>query len=95
MTSKLVLVAYDITENPIRNRLIDVLFYYGLARVQYSVFLGYVGETHYERMVRQIYDEFEPEDVKILILEVCKGCFKNIISINYDIPSEAPKFIVV
>ncbi len=95
MDSKFILVAYDITENSTRNRLIDVLFYYGLSRVQYSVFLGYVGEKHFERMVERIYAEFEKEDAKILIIELCRGCLKNILSINYDISSEEQKHIVI
>lgn len=95
MAEKFVMVAYDISENSIRNRLIDILFYYGLARVQYSVFLGYVGEAHFDRMAERIRSEFEPDDVKILIVEICKGCFKNIISINYDIPKEKQKNLVV
>ncbi len=95
MSSKLVLVAYDITENSLRNRLIDILFYFGLTRVQYSVFLGYVGARYFERMVEQIYDEFGKEDVKILITELCKACIKNIKSINYEIPKEGQKHLVV
>ncbi|KCZ73386.1 CRISPR-associated protein, Cas2 family [Candidatus Methanoperedens nitroreducens] len=95
MPSKFVLIAYDITDNSLRNRLVDVLFYFNLQRVQYSVFLGYISETHLNHMVEQIYDDFEHEDVKILIVEICKGCFKNIRSINYDIPKEERKHLVV
>ena len=95
MSEKFVIVAYDISENSIRNRLIDVLFYFGLSRVQYSVFLGHIGEAHFGRMVERIYGDFEHEDVKILIVEICKGCFKNIRSINYDIPQEKQKHLVV
>jgi len=95
METKFVLAAYDIVENSIRNKLIDVLFYYGMERIQYSVFIGHINETHFDRMVDQIYDEFEQEDAKILIIELCKGCFKKAISINYDLPLEKPKHIVI
>jgi len=95
MATKFVLVAYDIVDNPIRNKLIDVLFYYGMERVQYSVFIGHINETHFDQMVERIYDEFQDEDAKILIIELCKGCFKNAISINYDLPMEKPKHFVV
>lgn len=95
MEEKFVIVAYDISEDGIRNNLIDVLFYFSLSRVQYSVFLGYIGEKYFDLMVERIYSEFEHENVKILIVEICKGCFKNIISINYDIPRKKQKHLVV
>ncbi len=95
MAAKFVLVAYDITDDCHRNRLIDILFYFNLQRAQYSVFLGHISEIHLNRMVEKIYDEFEKENVKILIIEICKGCFKNIKSINYDIPTEEKKHIVI
>lgn len=95
MEEKFVMVAYDISEDGIRNSLIDVLFYFGLYRAQCSVFLGHIGEKYFDLMVERIYSEFEHENVKILIVEICKGCFKNIISINYDIPREKQKHLVV
>ncbi|PKL59038.1 MAG: CRISPR-associated endonuclease Cas2 [Methanomicrobiales archaeon HGW-Methanomicrobiales-5] len=95
MNSKFVFVAYDIQENSIRNRLIDVLFYYGLERVQLSIFCGFVVEKRFDSMVEQIKSEFGNDEDKILIVNLCKGCLKNIVSINFDVPEEAWKHLVL
>ena len=48
------LVCYDITDNKLRKKIADKLFYYGLSRVQLSVFIGYVNDIHFERMQNEI-----------------------------------------
>lgn len=48
------IVMYDIEENKIRNRVIDILKDYGLERIQYSVFGGELNKNMREEMVIEI-----------------------------------------
>jgi len=49
------LVCYDITNNGLRKKIADRLLYYGLARVQFSVFVGYVADIHFEQMTTELH----------------------------------------
>jgi len=55
------LVCYDITDNKLRKKIADKLFYYGLSRVQLSVFIGYVNDIHFERMHNDITQKMDEE----------------------------------
>ena len=65
-----ILVCYDIEKDRVRIVLINILNYYHLARIQYSVFLGSVSESEYRVLIRRIKSEFTRDSVKILILEI-------------------------
>ncbi|MDW7725986.1 MAG: CRISPR-associated endonuclease Cas2 [Candidatus Methanoperedens sp.] len=95
MNSRFVFVAYDIQENTVRNRLIELLFYYGLERVQLSVFCGFVRENRFDDMVERIKSEFGKDEDKILVVNLCKGCLKNIESVNFDVPDKEWKHLVL
>jgi len=46
----LVAVFYDIEDDRVRNRVAEFLLNWGLERIQYSGFMGYVPETALERI---------------------------------------------
>ncbi|MFQ6128664.1 MAG: CRISPR-associated endonuclease Cas2 [Thermoplasmata archaeon] len=77
-------VAYDIKSNDLRSRLARKLLYYGLSRVQLSVFTGTV-ET---REKAEILDEVENmelgEDDKVYVIDLCSRCAKNVIVIGKE-----------
>jgi len=67
------LVCYDITDNKLRKKIADKLFYYGLSRVQLSVFIGYVNDIHFERMQNEITEkmnENKKETDSIIFLRI-------------------------
>jgi len=53
------LVCYGITDDKLRKKIDDKLIHYGLTRVQYSVFIGYVADPHYTRMKDEIKTNLE------------------------------------
>lgn len=67
------LVCYDITNNSLRKKIADRLLYYGLARVQLSVFVGYVADIHFEQMTAELNQKIEDsqdENDSIIFLRI-------------------------
>jgi len=56
------LVCYDITDNNLRKKIADRLFYYGLARAQLSVFIGHVADVYFEQMKDELQKKIEASD---------------------------------
>ena len=61
------LVSYDIKEDRLRIKVAAKLQYYGLYRVQYSVFMGKMNPTVFVEASRWIHLQTKPKD-RILIL---------------------------
>ncbi|HEC92568.1 MAG TPA: CRISPR-associated endonuclease Cas2 [Candidatus Atribacteria bacterium] len=75
-------VVYDIHDDNLRNTISNILMMYGLHRVQYSVFNGLLTATEKREMVENLKSiEYGAED-KIHIIDLCKKCVKNAISIG-------------
>jgi len=53
------LVCYDITDNKLRKKIADRLFYYGLARAQFSVFIGFVNDRYYKQMKQEMEEKID------------------------------------
>lgn len=76
------LVCYDITDNRLRKKIADLLIYYGLTRVQYSVFIGYVAATHFEKMkdeIRLKIDELGVDTDSIIFMPLHEDQIKTMI----------------
>ena len=71
------LVAYDIPDDPRRNRLARVLKDFGV-RVQYSVFECLLDEQLLERMVTRIRDLLEESKDQVRIYQLCGACEKTV-----------------
>lgn len=89
------LVCYDIEDDRDRNNLIELLIYYHLARIQYSVFLGSLSESEYRDFIKRVKEEFSRKSMKILILEICERCIERVILINEEIYTPANDFVVL
>jgi CRISPR-associated protein Cas2 len=89
---RFIFVAYDITDDQIRQKVSKMLIYYGLIRVQYSLFRGYLrlrDKTMLEEEIRALVDA---ED-KVHIIELCEECKKRIETIG-DVPEVPPHLIL-
>ncbi|MBN1761891.1 MAG: CRISPR-associated endonuclease Cas2 [Methanomicrobia archaeon] len=75
-------VVYDIENNPTRTFLSRRLAYYGLRRVQYSVFNGVVPLHDKEALVREINELELDEEDKIHVIDLCEGCRREAIIIG-------------
>ena len=48
------LICYDISETKVRTRIAKILQYFGLDRLQYSVFGGEIKENHLKLLVKKL-----------------------------------------
>jgi len=95
IVSRTLLICYDIEEDKDRTDLIELLEYYHLARIQYSVFFGSIPDTEYRILIRRIRDGFTRESIKIMIMEICERCMDRVILINEEIPTQLSDFMVL
>ena len=49
-----VIIAYDIIENGVRNRIIEALLEEGMTRIQKSVFFGEINEKKIKKLVKRV-----------------------------------------
>ena len=73
---------YDIEEDATRNRLAKRLAYYGLRRVQYSVFNGIVTLKDKEAMLKEINAMDLGEGDKIHVIDLCEACRREVLIIG-------------
>jgi len=82
----LYLVSYDIPQefNPIRTRVARILKNWGLERLQYSVFIGYLTRNEAETISMEIKEILHGAPADIRIIPICKNCQKAtlIVSVN-------------
>jgi CRISPR-associated protein Cas2 len=69
-------VFYDITADKIRNKVGNVCKDYGLERIQFSGFIGYLSRNKREELAIKLRDTLEETDGKILIQPVCEKDFR-------------------
>jgi CRISPR-associated protein Cas2 len=95
MTVKHLIVCYDVEKTKDRNKVIKVLEYYGLKRIQYSVFMGSLTETRLHQMNTRIKREFTKPSIKILVIEVCNACMERALLVHEELPKVNRKFEVI
>lgn len=65
------LVIYDVVDTSLRNRVIDVLEDYGLARIQYSAFLGDLNFNRREEMCQRLEDTIAEAAARVHVVTLC------------------------
>ena len=78
-------IMYDVKDDTNRSALATRLIYYGLQRVQYSVFRGVVNARDTMLVESEIRDMVDDGD-KVHIIDLCEACRKNLIAIG-DVPA--------
>ena len=82
MKWEFVYIVYDIKDDTTRTYLIRQLIYFGLHRIQYSVFNGLISLEDKKQLLDEINNiEIGAED-KICVIELCDRCKKNVIEIG-------------
>lgn len=83
----LTVVVYDISDNTSRLYLIKKLQYYGLKRLQKSVFIGYLETNDRFDLANDVETYLSSDSDSIVIFSLCGNC-KNSILVqgNADIP---------
>lgn len=67
---------YDIQEDKIRSRVSSICKDYGLERIQFSGFIGYLSKNKREEITVKISDTLKKANGKILIQPVCEKDFR-------------------
>ncbi len=76
------MVAYDIEDNSKRSKIAELLQYYGLARIQYSVFAGEIPVRKLKEMNEILFDFELEDDDNITIVSICENCKDDVKSIK-------------
>ena len=72
-------MVYDIQDDTLRNNLANILLFYGLHRIQYSVFSGVIPIEDRNNLLEEInFLDLGKED-KIHFFDLCKNCMDNAI----------------
>ena len=83
----LTVVVYDISDNTSRSYLIKKLQYYGLKRLQKSVFIGYLEPDERLNLANDVETYLSSDNDSIVIFPICESCKKSIlIQGDADIP---------
>ena len=90
---KHIYVIYDIEENSTRADIAEILLYYGLRRVQYSVFEGILSQKEKMEIVKNIKNKDLGDSDKVHILELCQNCLKARVIIG-TMPEEQEHIII-
>jgi CRISPR-associated protein Cas2 len=88
-----VVIAYDISEDSRRSRLVRLLEGYG-ERVQYSVFECDLGERHYARLLKEVTRFMEPED-RIRLYRMPRADEDHVVVLGGNPVVRAPPYIIV
>ena len=83
---------YDVRDDANRSALATRLIYYGLQRVQYSVFRGVVNARDKLLVISEIRDIVEDGD-KVHIIDLCVTCRENLETIG-DVPA-VPQHLII
>jgi CRISPR-associated protein Cas2 len=83
---------YDVKDDTNRSALATRLIYYGMQRVQYSVFRGIINARDKMLVEGEIRDLMDDSD-KVHIIDLCETCRKNLIAIG-DVPA-APQHLIL
>ena len=87
MNNLLTVVVYDITDNTSRLHLIKKLQFFGLKRIQKSVFIGYLEMKDRLDLAEDLDKYLSNETDSIIILPLCGNCKDSIfIAGDADIP---------
>lgn len=81
------IVVYDISDNSLRSNLIKRLQYFGLKRIQKSVFIGYLEIKERLDLAEDLETFLSKDTDSIIILPLCESCKSSILLVgDVDIP---------
>ena len=75
-------VSYDISDDSLRNEVAELLLFYGLHRIQYSVFQGSIHIYDKRELVERLKDLDLSSDDSIQILDLCERCVREVLVIG-------------
>jgi CRISPR-associated protein Cas2 len=82
IADKYLIVAYDIENNKLRTEIAELLRYYGLVRIQYSVFAGEISVSNLSKLPSELFAMDLGEEDNITIIPLCEKCKISVESIK-------------
>lgn len=83
----LTVVVYDISDNTSRSHLIKKLQFFGLKRIQKSVFIGYLEVKERLDLAEDLETYLSKDSDSIILLPLCENCKNSILLVgDADIP---------
>lgn len=70
------LIVYDITDDGLRYKVAEVLKDYGLTRIQYSAFIGFLRRNKLNSLIYDLKSIIGDSDENVQIYPICDTCFK-------------------
>jgi CRISPR-associated protein Cas2 len=86
------LVIYDIPDDKIRLRISEACLDYGLARIQYSAFLGALNRNKREELFLHVCSLLEDNPGKIFVQPVCDKDVKDVL-VKENEPVDEPEVL--
>jgi CRISPR-associated protein Cas2 len=86
------LLVYDIPEDKIRSKVADICLDYGLARIQYSAFLGEMNHNRQEEILQKIRRRVGKHAANVQLFPICEkdlGLRKELSVNGYGFPGPA------
>ena len=74
----LVFVMYDITDNPTRSSFVKKLQYYGLRRIQKSIFCGFLSIDERLNLASEFDFYMSSEQDSIILIPACESCLESV-----------------
>lgn len=87
----MMLVIYDITDDKTRTRVADACLDYGLARLQYSSFIGNLSRTHREELLMRLKRTLGRHPGVIQSFNICQSCWAEHITCGTPLISTADR----
>jgi CRISPR-associated protein Cas2 len=94
VSARLILVAYDVSDDKRRVRLAKALARYG-DRVQYSVFACRLAPAQVDRMRRDVAREVDPSEDSVRFYEVCAACLPRAVAFGRTRLPAAPRAVIL
>ena len=88
------LVAYDVSDDRRRERIVRILLDYG-QRIQESVFWLEAEDELIDKMRRRLRAEIDEADDSIWIVPVCEACIRRIETLGTQNLPEVPAYFIV
>ena len=70
------LIVYDITDDGLRYKVAETLKDYGLTRIQYSAFIGFLRRNKLNSLIYDLKRLIGDSDENVQIYPICDTCFK-------------------
>lgn len=89
-----VFVMYDISDTPTRSNFIKKLQFFGLKRIQKSVFYGVLDNDDKFDLIDSFELYLSSESDSIILIPVCKNCFDSIfIEGDFEFPNNNTSYV--